>query len=322
MSDQTPRTDGAFDRIVQMFSRYAKGEIYTDDMTASLRAAQLDVRGIESDLAALREQLEAVKAERLKLHVKLIEILHQHGTGETVEHDGEKIDETVTRIVSERDQLLAQNSALLDALENCPLLFTSTCNVSEKSWINRARAAITTATRENANDRATRKEGDEICHKEHAHPAEKSTGTCLTAQTVVSKGGSEHVPTVSQPAEATLVTDETERQMNHSGLPYSATFARMRSIERQRNAALAKLEAMQSLYDTSLSAQGRLAQQSAAERAARQAAEARLAEAQKAQERMLWIERNAIFIRTKGGRELYGMDSFSHSIDDAAKEGA
>jgi len=46
------------------------------------------------------------------LHLKLIDLLHKHGTGETDDHDGERITEMVERIVSERD-------AARDALRDC-----------------------------------------------------------------------------------------------------------------------------------------------------------------------------------------------------------
>ncbi len=49
----------------------------------------------------------------LPLRVKLINLLHKHGTGETAEKDGEKIDEVVERIVAQRDALLSALQGLL-----------------------------------------------------------------------------------------------------------------------------------------------------------------------------------------------------------------
>jgi hypothetical protein len=66
------------------------------------------ITGTADSLTARVRELEA---ERTKLHVKLIDLLHKHGTGETDEHDGEQVDAMVERIVAERDQLRADLAA-------------------------------------------------------------------------------------------------------------------------------------------------------------------------------------------------------------------
>lgn len=53
----------------------------------------------------------------IPLRVKLIDLLHKHGKGETDEHDGEKIDEMVERIVAERDPLRAEVERLTAEVE-------------------------------------------------------------------------------------------------------------------------------------------------------------------------------------------------------------
>jgi hypothetical protein len=63
---------------------------------------------LDQFIADLRAQLSAATAKDRALRVKLINLLHKHGTGETEEHDGEKIDEMVERIVAERDAATAR----------------------------------------------------------------------------------------------------------------------------------------------------------------------------------------------------------------------
>lgn len=50
-------------------------------------------------------KIEQLLSQRAKLHTKLIDILHAHGTGETEDRDGERIDEMVDRLAKRLDAL-------------------------------------------------------------------------------------------------------------------------------------------------------------------------------------------------------------------------
>lgn len=74
---------------------------------------KLVVQGI----AELRARLESAEGARVNLHTKLIELLHEHGTGETEECDGENINQMVARIVLQRDALQSTVDALTREIE-------------------------------------------------------------------------------------------------------------------------------------------------------------------------------------------------------------
>lgn len=72
------------------------------ELREELRSAHAHLWGAGGSISTLRTQLAAAEEGKLALHVKLIDLLHKHGTGETDDCDGEKIVEMVERIVAEK----------------------------------------------------------------------------------------------------------------------------------------------------------------------------------------------------------------------------
>lgn len=68
----------------------------------------------------LQKEISTLKQQRTNIHTKLIELLHKHGTGETEEHDGEKIDEMVERMAAELAELRKKQELIW---QHCKVIF-------------------------------------------------------------------------------------------------------------------------------------------------------------------------------------------------------
>jgi len=76
---------------------WSLNQIYDSDIAYSPAS---ELSALRARLAEVERVLQATQKSAFKINVKLINILHKYGTGETEEHDGEDIIQMVERIAT------------------------------------------------------------------------------------------------------------------------------------------------------------------------------------------------------------------------------